>query len=167
MQLCLSSCCVVVVVAVVVAGMSQSLPALRLAVCVTWFGICCFSVACRRRVWLAVVSMDWLRASERPCEHASVDFRGAVAVDVVVEACFIVGLCVYLVCLFANVDAKLPTELQGVNLAGVDLSKRDLSRHNLTGANLTGANLTGANLTGAWLLYCMDGIAWMHGATYH
>ena len=102
---------------------------------------------------------------------------GAVAVDVVVEACFIVGLCVFMVCLFANVDAKLPTELQGVNLAGVDLSKRDLSRHNLTGANLTGANLTGANLTGAnltganltgaWLLYCMDGIAWMHGAACH
>ena len=51
------------------------------------------------------------------------------------------------ICVF--VDAKLPTELQGVNLAGADLSKRDLSRHNLTGANLTGANLSGTNLTGA------------------
>ena len=49
------------------------------------------------------------------------------------------------------VDAKLPTELQGVNLAGADMSKRDLSRHNLTGANLTGANLSGCVLTGAIL----------------
>ncbi len=40
-------------------------------------------------------------------------------------------------------DAKLPTELQGVNLAGAYLSKRDLTRHDLIGANLTGANLAG------------------------
>ena len=61
-----------------------------------------------------------------------------------IEKCLIpLFLCVFVL------DAKLPTELQGVNLAGADLSKRDLSRHNLTGANLTGANLTGANLTGA------------------
>ena len=96
-----------------------------------------------------------------------------VVVDVVLHP---VGLCICqsVVCLFAIVDAKLPTELQGVNLAGVDLSKRDLSRHNLTGANLTGANLTGANLTGAnltgaWLwglLYCMDGIALL-GLAHH
>ena len=57
----------------------------------------------------------------------------------------------HLVCLLfvrLRADAKLPTELQFVNLAGVDLSKRDLSRHNFTGANLTGANLSGAKLTG-------------------
>ncbi len=35
-------------------------------------------------------------------------------------------------------DAKLPTELQQVNLSGIDFLKRDLSRHNLTGANLSG-----------------------------
>ena len=56
-----------------------------------------------------------------------------------------------MLCVFVFVDAKLPTELQGVNLAGVDMSERDLSRHNLTGANLTGANLSGSVLTGAIL----------------
>ena len=63
-----------------------------------------------------------------------------------------------------SVDAKLPTELQQVNLSGVDFLKRDLSRHNLTGANLSGCNLSssvliGANLTGAKLegkfLFCV------------